>query len=74
MLDMAASTREKGIGWAAKMASKSNFPPAEKRQTDDSVRAEVFKAVAGSNAEAYALTCEMLVDEAHKDPDYTKVS
>lgn len=74
MLDMANSTRQNGIGWAAELASKSNFPPLDKRQVDDAVRAEVSKAVAGSDPEAYALTCEMMVDENHKDPDYSKIT
>ena len=71
---MANSTRQNGIGWAAELASKSNFPPLDKRQVDDAVRAEVSKAVVGSDPEAYALTCEMMVDENHKDPDYSKIT
>ncbi|KAK9776232.1 putative AB hydrolase-1 domain-containing protein [Seiridium cardinale] len=74
MLDMAANTRQNGIEWAAELASKSNFPPLEKRQVDDAIRAEVSKAVAGSDPEAYALTCEMMVDESHEDPDYSKIT
>ncbi|KAI0155967.1 Alpha/Beta hydrolase protein [Pestalotiopsis sp. NC0098] len=74
MLNMANSTRENGIKWAADLASKSNFASPDKRQVDDSLRAEVAKAVEGSDPEAYALTCEMMVDEAHKDPNYAKIS
>ncbi|KAH9903628.1 alpha beta hydrolase fold family [Xylariomycetidae sp. FL2044] len=73
MHDMAANTRQNGIEWAADLASKSNFPPPEKREVKDDVRAEVFKAVAGSDAETYAQTCEMMVDEGHKDPDYAAI-
>lgn len=74
MLNMANSTRENGIKWAADLASKSNFASPDKRQVNESLRAEVAKAVEASDPEAYALTCEMMVDEAHKDPDYAKIS
>lgn len=71
---MAADTRQHGVQWAAELASQSNFPSPDKRQIDDKIRAQVFKAVCESDTEAYAATCEMMVDENHKDPDYTKIS
>lgn len=74
MLGMASNTRKNGIEWAAELASKSNFPPPDKRQVDDVVRSEVYKAVAGSNTEAYALTCEMMVNDEHKDPEYSNIT
>ncbi|CAG9988264.1 unnamed protein product [Clonostachys byssicola] len=73
MLDMAKNTREKGAAWAAELASRSNFPPPEMRDVDEKLRKEVYDAVAASDAEGYALTCEMMADESHKDPDYTKI-
>ncbi|KAF3013041.1 hypothetical protein E8E14_009688 [Neopestalotiopsis sp. 37M] len=75
MMNMANSTRENGIAWAAELASKSNFAPEDKqRPVDDALRAEVAKAVGASDTEAYALTCEMMVDESHKDPDYGRIT
>lgn len=75
MMNMANSTRENGIAWAADLASKSNFAPEDKqRPVDDALRAEVAKAVGASDTEAYALTCEMMVDESHKDPDYGRIT
>ncbi|CAH0022246.1 unnamed protein product [Clonostachys rhizophaga] len=73
MLDMAKNTREKGAAWAAELASRSNFPPPEMRDVDEKLRKEVYDAVAASDAEGYALTCEMMADNSHKDPDYTKI-
>lgn len=73
MLDMAKNTREKGAAWAAELASRSNFPPPEMRGVDEKLRKEVYDAVAASDAEGYALTCEMMADNSHKDPDYTKI-
>ncbi|CAH0052012.1 unnamed protein product [Clonostachys solani] len=73
MLDMAKNTREKGAAWAAELASRSNFPPPEMRDVDEKLRKEVYDAVAASDAEGYALTCEMMADGSHKDPDYTKI-
>lgn len=73
MLDMASNTREMGIEWAADLASTSNFPPDEKRKVNEMVRKAVHEAVVASDTESYALTCEMMVDESHKDPDYSKI-
>ncbi|KAI1851580.1 hypothetical protein JX266_003042 [Neoarthrinium moseri] len=74
ILDMAANTRQNGVEWAAELASKSNFPPVDKRLVDDRFRKEIYAAVARSNAEAYAWTCEMIVDESHKDPEYVNIN
>lgn len=70
MLDMVANTRQNGIKWAAELASTSNFPPSEKRTVEANLRQDVKNQVAGSDPETYALTCEMMVDETHKDPEY----
>lgn len=70
---MATNTRKMGTTWAAELAMKSNFPPIDKRRVDESLRKEVYDAVVASDPEGYALTCEMMVDESHKDPDYSKI-
>lgn len=70
MLDMATNTRQNGISWAAELASTSNFPPSDKRTVEANLRQEVKSQVAGSDPETYALICEMMVDETHKDPEY----
>lgn len=74
MLDMAANTRQHGIKWAAELASTSNFPAADKRTVEEARRKEVGSQVAGSDAETYASTCEMIVSEAHRDPDYGAIT
>ncbi|SPO07173.1 uncharacterized protein DNG_09867 [Cephalotrichum gorgonifer] len=68
MLEMAANTRSNGIAWAADLACKSNFPSDVKRPVEAEARKDVFDAVSGSDVEGYARTCEMMVDESHKDP------
>lgn len=73
MLDMAANTRKNGAKWAAELATKSNFAPIEKRGTPLTLIEEVFNTVAASDAESYARLCEMMVDESHVDPDYSKI-
>jgi 3-oxoadipate enol-lactonase len=74
MMDMADNTRKHGAAWAAELASRSNFPPVDQRETDESLRQEVFDAVAASDPEGYALSCEMMVDESHKDPEYSQIA
>lgn len=74
MLDMAASTRSQGIGFAADQASKSNFPSDEQRPVAPESRKAVRDAVAASDPEGYAQTCEAIMSLEHKDPDYSKVT
>jgi pimeloyl-ACP methyl ester carboxylesterase len=73
MLGVAASTRTNGIELTAKNSSLGNFPSAEQRATPPEHIEEVRQAVAASNPEGYARTCEMIMDLDHKDPDYSKV-
>lgn len=68
------NTRKLGISHAADLAAVSNFPPAEKREVSPEMRQAVRDAVAGSDPEGYARTCEMMVDPGHIDPDYTQIT
>ena len=74
MLDLAASTRKHGIAFAADNAAKSNFPADEQRPMDPGLRQEVSKAVARSDPEGYAQTCEAIASLDHKDPDYSLIT
>lgn len=75
MLDLAANVREKGIAFAADVASKSNFyEDTPERTADATVREAVRKAVAASDPEGYAKTCEAVVDLEHIDPDYAAIT
>lgn len=74
MLDMAANTRRNGISWAADLASKSNVPSDDRRHIHPDVRQAVFDAVAASDPEGYARTCEMMVAESHRDPTYGDIT
>lgn len=74
MLGVAASTRSNGIELTAKNSSLGNFPPAEQRRTPPEHIEEVREAVAASDPEGYARTCEMIMDLDHKDPDYSKIT
>ena len=72
-MDLADNTCKHGAAWAAEVASRSNFPPVDQRETDNALRQQVFDAVAASDPVGYALSCEMMVDETHKDPVYSRV-
>ena len=74
MLDVAANTRRQGIEFTAKNSSIGNFPSADQRSTPPEHIDEVYRAVAASDPEGYARTCEMIMDLEHKDPDYSKVN
>lgn len=74
MTDLARNTREKGIGFAADLAAMTNFPPADKRAVPSEIREALRAAVATSDPEGYARTCEMMVDSSHADPDYSKIT
>lgn len=74
MTDLAANTRKLGIAHAADLAAVSNFPPAEKREVSPEARQAVRDAVAASDPEGYARTCEMMVDPGHTDPDYSRIT
>lgn len=71
MLGLAAKTRAEGIDAAAELAMTTNFPSDD---TSDHAREEVRKAVAGSDVEGYARTCEAMVAKDHADPDYSKIT
>jgi pimeloyl-ACP methyl ester carboxylesterase len=74
MLDLAAAVREKGIEFAADTAAKSNFyEDTPERFADPAAREAVRTAVAASDPEGYAKTCEAMVDESHKDPEYGNI-
>lgn len=71
MLDLAANTREKGINFAADLALLSNFYQDQTgRVADPEIKLLVRCAVAASDPEAYAQTCEAMADPTHVDPDY----
>lgn len=70
MLGMAAKVRAEGIGAAAEMAMITNFP----KDTPEETKIAVRDAVAASNPEAYARTCEAMVSPDHDDPDYSKIA
>ncbi|PVI04813.1 alpha/beta-hydrolase [Periconia macrospinosa] len=71
MLDLAAAVREKGVAFAADLATKSNFyEPTPERKADPKAQEAVRNAVLAADPEAYARTCEALVDPEHKDPKY----
>lgn len=71
MLDLAANTREKGIGFAADVAAKTNFYEDEaERKADPAAKEAVRSAVAASDPEGYAQTCEAVADFGHQDPKY----
>lgn len=73
MLDMAENTRKKGISWAAALAVQTNFPASDEQTTEVRMHKNVYDAVAASDPEMYAQTCEMMVDKSHVDPDYGRV-
>ncbi|KAL2679400.1 hypothetical protein Neosp_010174 [[Neocosmospora] mangrovei] len=71
MLNLAANTREKGIDFAADLALQTNFYQDETGRTaDPEVKLLVRCAVAASDPEAYAQTCEAVADPTHVDPEY----
>ncbi|EFX04223.1 alpha beta hydrolase fold family [Grosmannia clavigera kw1407] len=76
MLDLAAAVRSHGITSAADTAAdQSNFPAASTGRTvKPEHREAVRQAVAASNPEGYARTCEAIVDLGHVDPDYGTIT
>ncbi|KAK2018645.1 alpha/beta-hydrolase [Colletotrichum eremochloae] len=74
MMDLASNVRNGGIDFAADAAAVSNFyPDTLERSASSSARESVRKAVAASDPEGYAQTCEALVDSSHTDPDYSTI-
>lgn len=73
MLGVAADTREHGIEYTAERSVANNFPSPDKRVVPKENMEEVRKAVAASDGEGYARTCEMIVDPSHVDPDYASI-
>jgi 3-oxoadipate enol-lactonase len=74
MLDLASDTRTQGIEFIAKKSLSNNFPLPGQRAVPAENLEEGRKAVAASDPEGYARTCEMIVDPSHVDPDYSKVT
>lgn len=74
MLDVAANTRKLGIDTTAEKSAASNFPTPEQRDVPPEYIEEVRIAVAASDPEGYARTCEMIVDPSHVDPNYSKIT
>jgi 3-oxoadipate enol-lactonase len=74
MLDVAANTRKLGIEFTAEKSAANNFPSPEQRIVAPENIEEVRKAVAASDPEGYARTCEMIVDPSHVDPEYSNVT
>lgn len=72
MLDMAALVRTEGIGAAAtKAAQVTNFyADTPERTVPAELKQAVYDAVAASDPEGYAQTCEAIVADEHVDPDY----
>ncbi|OAA61955.1 hypothetical protein SPI_04814 [Niveomyces insectorum RCEF 264] len=74
MRNTAANVRQHGIATAAANAAKTNFyVDTPERTVDPTLRQAVSDAVAASDPEGYAQTCEALVDAAHADPDYAAI-
>lgn len=74
MLDTAALVRAEGITAAATKAKVTNFyADAEGRTVPESLKQAVYDAVAASDPEGYAQTCEAIVADDHVDPDYSAI-
>ncbi|GKT42964.1 monoacylglycerol lipase ABHD6 [Colletotrichum spaethianum] len=74
MLELASNVRKTGIDFVADIATQSNFyVDTPERSAEPSARESVRKAVAASEPEGYAQTCEALVDLDHTDPDYGNI-
>ncbi|KAF7188206.1 Pimeloyl-[acyl-carrier protein] methyl ester esterase [Pseudocercospora fuligena] len=69
MLGMAKRARSEGIEPLAELAMTTNFPEHEPQD----IRLEVGKAVASSNPEGYAKTCEAMASSEHVDQDYGRI-
>jgi 3-oxoadipate enol-lactonase len=74
MLDVATSTRTHGIQFTADRSVANNFPSPEQRAVPAENLEEVRIAVAASDPEGYARTCEMIVDDTHVDPNYVAIN
>lgn len=71
MLGLAAKVRNEGTESVAELATTTNFAADE--EASPSQREAVRVAVAASNPEAYAMTCEAMVHPEHTDPDYARI-
>ncbi|KXT00894.1 hypothetical protein AC579_9275 [Pseudocercospora musae] len=69
MLGMASKARTEGMEPLAELAMTTNFP----EDTPQDIRLEVRKAVASSDPEGYAKTCEAMACPRHVDPDYGRI-
>lgn len=74
MLGLANGVREKGIQFAAHLATKTNFyEDSGDRSADPALKEKVRAEVAASDPEAYAQAAEAMVAADHRDPDYTQI-
>jgi 3-oxoadipate enol-lactonase len=74
MLDMAALVRTEGISAAATKAEVTNFyADTPERTVPPELKKAVYDAVAASDPEGYAQTCEAIVADDHVDPDYSAI-
>ncbi|ERT02399.1 uncharacterized protein SPSK_05489 [Sporothrix schenckii 1099-18] len=76
MVDLAALVRTQGIAAAAtKAAEVTNFyADTPERTVPVALRQTVYDAVAASDPEAYAQTCEAMVADDHVDPAYGAIT
>ncbi|KIH88707.1 hypothetical protein SPBR_07710 [Sporothrix brasiliensis 5110] len=76
MVDLAALVRAQGIAAAAtKAAEVTNFyADTPERTVPALLRRSVYDAVAASDPEAYAQTCEAMVADDHVDPAYGAIT
>lgn len=71
MRDLATTARQQGMDAVGEIAIKSNFPAD--RESEESQKEQVRAAVAQCDAEAYALTSEVVASDDHFDPDYSTI-
>ncbi|EME80014.1 uncharacterized protein MYCFIDRAFT_141372 [Pseudocercospora fijiensis CIRAD86] len=69
MLGMAERARCEGIEPLAELAMTTNFP----EDAPQDIRSKVRMAVASSDPEGYAKTCEAMASPAHVDPVYGRI-
>jgi 3-oxoadipate enol-lactonase len=74
MLGVATDARTQGIDFVAERSAANNFPSSDKRVVPLKNIEEVRKAIALSDPEGYAKTCEMIVDSSHVDPEYANIT
>ncbi|CAK7200411.1 hypothetical protein SEUCBS139899_003106 [Sporothrix eucalyptigena] len=74
MLDLAALVRAEDISAAATKSQVTNFyADTPERTVPLALKKAVYDAVAASDPEAYAQSCEAMVADEHVDPDYGSI-